>query len=108
MKDNPEGIDRSFRSVRAETEVELLSGDRVDVVLYGERKTVAIEVKSKDSNWADLQRGIYQCVKYKAVLSAQDDRLPVESWLITETNLDGDLKGLAKKLGVKHKVISLK
>ena len=43
----------------------------------------------------------------QAVLSAQDDRLPVESWLITETNLDGDLKGLAKKLGVKHKVISL-
>ena len=50
MKDNPERIDRSFRSVRAETEVELLSGDRVDVVLYGERKTVAIEVKSRDSN----------------------------------------------------------
>ncbi len=108
VKDSPEGIDRSFRSVRAETEVELLSGDRVDVVLYGERKTVGVEVKSRKSNEADLCRGVYQCVKYKAVLSAQDDRLPVESWLITETNLDGDLKGLAKKLGVKHKVISLK
>ena len=82
VKDNPEGVDRSFRSVRAETEVELLSGDRVDVVLYGERKTVAIEVKSRDSNRADLQRGIYQCVKYKAVLSAQDDRLPSSHGLL--------------------------
>lgn len=108
VKNNPERIDRRFQGVRAETEKDLLSGDRVDVVLYDERKTIAIEVKSRDSNWADLQRGIYQCVKYKAVLSAQDDRLPVESWLITETTLDGDLKGLAKKLGVKHKVISLK
>ena len=96
-----------FRGVRTETEVDLLSGDRVDVVLYCERKTVAIEVKSRKSNEADLCRGVYQCVKYKAVLSAQDDRLPVESWLVTETGLDGDLKGLAKKLGIKHKIVSL-
>ncbi len=85
-----------------------MSGDRVDVVFCAEREIVAIEVKSRDSNWADLRRGIYQCVKYKAVLLAQDDCLPVDSWLVTETALDGDLKALAKKLGVKHKVISLK
>ena len=109
VKDNPEGIDRSFRSVRAETEVDLLSGDRVDVVFYADREIVAIEVKSRDSNWADLRRGIYQCVKYEAVLCAQELRnRSVRSLLVTETELYGDLKELAKKLGVKHKVIPLK
>ena len=107
VKDNPERIVKRFHGVRTETEVELRSGDRVDVVLYGESETIAIEVKSRDSNWADLQRGIYQCVKYKAVLRAQDDRLPIESWLITESGLDGDLKALARKLGIKHKIVSL-
>ena len=87
VKDNPEGVDRSFRSVRAETEVDLLSGDRVDVVFYADREIVAIEVKSRDSNWADLRRGIYQCVKYEAVLCAQELRnRSVRSLLVTETN----------------------
>ncbi len=107
VKENPEQIDKEFHSFSSLTEVELLSGDRVDVVLYGERKTVAIEVKSRKSNEADLCRGVYQCVKYRAVLLAQDDCLPVDSWLVTETALDGDLKALAKKLGIKHKIVSL-
>ncbi len=106
VKGNPGQVDKEFHSFKALTEVELLSGDRVDGVFYDKGKIVAIEVKSRDSNWADLRRGIYQCVKYKAVLRAQDDRLPVESWLVTETALDGDLKALAKKLGVKHKKVS--
>ena len=109
VKDNPEGVNRSFRSVRSETEVDLLSGDRVDVVFYADREIVAIEVKSRDSNWADLRRGIYQCVKYEAVLCAQELRnRSVRSLLVTETELYGDLKELAKKLGVKHKIVPLK
>ena len=64
----------------------LLSGDRVDVVSIMEDRTVAIEVKSKDSDWFDLRRGVYQCVKYRAVMKAQDIRrnANVESWLVTE------------------------
>ncbi len=107
VKNNPGLIGEWFHGVRAGTEVELRSGDRVDVVLYGKSGTIAIEVKSRDSNRADFERGIYQCVKYRAVLSAQDNRLPVESWLVTETELNGDLKALAKKLGIKHKIVSL-
>ena len=49
VKENPEQIDKEFHSFSSLTEVELLSGDRVDVVLYGEGKIVAIEVKSRDS-----------------------------------------------------------
>ena len=109
VKDNPERIERRFHGVKTKTEFELLSGDRVDVVFYADREIVAIEVKSRDSNWADLRRGIYQCVKYEAVLCAQELRnRSVRSLLVTETELYGDLKELAKKLGVKHKIVPLK
>ena len=69
--------------------------------------TVAIEIKSKDSDWADLRRGVYQCVKYRAVLAAQDIRRDprVECWLVTEIPLPGDLKSLARRLGVRTKAI---
>lgn len=107
VKDNPDRIERSLSGVMSETEVELLSGDRVDVVFCSDKEIVAIEVKSRDSNWADLRRGIYQCVKYEAVLRAQETRdRSVRSLLVTEKELQLDLKWLAKKLGVKHMVVS--
>lgn len=59
--------------VRATNEFTLLSGDRLDV--YFEQKDgirVAVEVKSKISSDDDILRGIYQCVKYKAVLDAEN------------------------------------
>ena len=95
-----------LKDVRAETEVPLYSGDRVDVVYFAPNATVGIEVKSKDSNWFDLQRGVYQCVKYRAVLAAQDGRESpnIQVFLVTETELDSDLHALAKRLGVKHAV----
>ena len=107
VMNNPDKLKHEYRNVRADTEVELLSGDRVDVVYYGENKTVAVEVKSRDSNRADLRRGIYQCIKYKAVLDAQvlEQSIPVHSLLVTEEELDGELKQLAKKMKVKCLVV---
>ncbi len=109
VKANPGRVVPSLSDVRSETEVELLSGDRVDVVYYAPYTTVGIEVKSIDSNWVDLRRGIYQCVKYRAILKAQDARADpvVEALLITETELDGDLKDLAKRHRVKHRVMAI-
>ena len=103
----PSLVRRGLRPEYTETEFELLSGDRVDVVSRAKGGTVAIEVKSRDSDWNDLRRGVYQCVKYRAVLAAQDIRQEptVESWLVTETDLPGDLKALARRLGVRTKVI---
>ena len=108
VKNNPGKLKNEYRKVKAETEVKLLSGDRVDVVYYAEKKTVAIEVKSRDSNWADLRRGIYQCIKYRAVLGAQvlQQSIPVHSLLVTEEELDGGLKQLAKNMKVKYQVVS--
>lgn len=102
VKNSPRKINRRFHGVRAETEYQLLSGDRVDVVYFSKNGIVALEVKSKDSNSEDIRRGIYQCVKYRAVLCAMPvgHGFPVESWLVTETDIDKDLKDEARKLKV--------
>jgi hypothetical protein len=109
VKNNPGEI-ISDSHVRAETEVVLKSADRVDVVYYLKDATLAIEVKSKDSNELDLERGIYQCIKYRAVMQAMDPRTAsnVSALLVTEQPLPGHLKELAKRLAVPHKLVSPK
>lgn len=102
VKNNPGKIDNKSDGARTETEVVLKSGDRVDVVIYGSDKTIAVEVKSRDSNETDLERGIYQCIKYRAVMAAMDIRdnpyiIPV---LVTENALPGNLNNLAKLHGI--------
>lgn len=60
--------------VKCDTEYILLSGDRLDV--YYEQKDgtrIAIEVKSIVSPDDDILRGLYQCVKYKAILDAENN-----------------------------------
>jgi len=53
------------------TEQVILSGDRLDVVFRLPKQWVAVEIKGKQSPEADVLRGIFQCVKYRAVLEAQ-------------------------------------
>ena len=107
VRDNPEEIDDEFAGIEAETEVVLDSADRVDVVYYG-KKIVALEVKSKDSNDDDLKRGVFQCIKYRAVLSAMDNRSnpPVEAILVTQRKLPGDIAAIAKHNKVRLVVVS--
>ena len=51
----------------------LLSGDRLDVYFVQNDGTrIAVEVKSRVSPDDDILRGLYQCVKYKAVLDAEN------------------------------------
>ena len=52
-----------------ETEHKLPSGDIPDL-FQSARDRIAVEVKSHLSNEADLMRGIFQCVKYRAILRA--------------------------------------
>ena len=104
---NPDQVAPRLGNVGTKTEVVLLSGDRVDVVYYAPKQTLAVEVKSRDSNEADIERGIYQCVKYEAVLRAQDPRTDpdIRSLLVTEKALEPVLRDLAKKLGIRHSVV---
>jgi len=77
MKDfileHPESVGITSK-VKGQQEYILLSGDRIDVYFESEEKyRIAVEVKPKSSPEADILRGIFQCVKYKAVLDAEND-----------------------------------
>lgn len=87
-----------------EMEVHLLSGDIVDVLFNNEDVTLAVEVKAADAPPDELTRGIFQCVKYRAVLRATyaltSELLKVEALLTTPQTVGGSHKEAAKRLKV--------
>lgn len=104
VKANPGVIRKHFANARTETEVDLLSGDRIDAVYQCEDRTVVLEVKSRISNEVDMMRGVYQCIKYRAVMTAmhvQEDPL-VEAFLVTETEVSGEIASLLHLHKIKH------
>ncbi|MBY5448105.1 hypothetical protein HFO91_00205 [Rhizobium leguminosarum] len=104
IKDNPGLVDKAFAEAATDTEVDLDSGDRIDVVYKLIDRTIIVEVKSRISNDVDLRRGIYQCVKYRAVRQAMDVReaTPIEALLVTENELPGEIAALVKLHGIRH------
>lgn len=52
-------------------EYDLHSGDRLDVYFETNKCRYAIEVKPSTSPDSDILRGIFQCIKYKAVMDAE-------------------------------------
>jgi hypothetical protein len=49
----------------------LPSGDSIDVLFYLSHRIHAVEVKPASSSKQDIARGLFQCVKYRAVLQAE-------------------------------------
>jgi hypothetical protein len=83
----------------------LASADRPDVVFRLRHETLAVEVKSYLSNDADLERGVFQCVKYRAVLKAEQTALGQvpNSWavLVTGRPIPDSVREFARLLDVR-------
>ncbi|WP_047454632.1 hypothetical protein [Rhizobium rhizogenes] len=109
VKDNPGLVENAFGEATTDTEVDLDSGDRIDVVYKLIDRTIVVEVKSRISNNLDLRRGVYQCIKYRAVRQAMDVReaTPIEALLVTENELPGEIAALMKLHGIRHFVAPL-
>jgi hypothetical protein len=101
---NPGLINSNFANATTETEVTLDSADRVDAVFRFMDRFFAIVVKSSDSNAIDLRRGVYQCIKYRAIMDAMDIRqaCAILAMLVTEVKLPGEIQALLKKHNIKH------
>lgn len=86
------------------TEYFLPSGDSLDVSFYGKKIWVAAEVKSSLSTESDIVRGLFQCVKYRAVMEAvlltKSRPQNVRVLLILESKLPHSLIPLRNTLGV--------
>ena len=85
-------------------EYTLWSGDRVDV--YFQREAVAVEVKTASAEFDELHRGIFQCVKYKAVLQAQqvhDRMIPIADCVLAVGGVfPKELQEIASLLGIRY------
>jgi hypothetical protein len=72
---------------------------------------LAVEVKSRRSNDLDLKRGIFQCVKYRAVLEAENKagkiKSTVRACLVSERKLPNELARLAKLFDIGSSVESV-
>lgn len=80
------------------------SGDYLDVSFITQKEWVAAEVKSKRSPIQDIVRGLFQCVKYRAVMEAtqivKGQPRAARSVLVLEGNLPKKLIPLRNILGV--------
>ena len=86
------------------TEYELPSMDQIDVVFKNKDEIVGIEVKSFISSVGDIQRGLFQCIKYKALLEAEqivNDLIPNSRMILAlENKLPNKLIAVKNQLGI--------
>lgn len=69
IMEHPYTVNKTWKVIQSSTEKLLPSGDRLDVFfVLKDGKHIAIEVKPSTSLDNDITRGIFQCIKYKAVM----------------------------------------
>lgn len=80
------------------TEYPLKSGDIIDVVFETDDLIVGVEVKSRKSGNDDHERGLYQCVKYSAVLEAENKTEGKQRKTYCVLVLEGKLSSLLRRV----------
>jgi hypothetical protein len=78
VAEHPELLSLPRSTSRGVTEYRLPSGDSLDVLFRSGDDWIAVEVKSHKSAPDDIARGLFQCIKYRAVIEAYQatERLP--------------------------------
>lgn len=104
VANNPVHFGLPASSAPGENEHSLPSGDLLDVFFTHRKEHVGIEVKSHISDTADIARGLYQCVKYQAVLEARQAAYGqpqnVRTILVLGGELPAELLPLKNVLGI--------
>lgn len=85
-------------------EYSLPSSDVVDVLFKTKKEWVAVEVKAANADIAEITRGIFQCIKYhalvEAVLIVEDRSQVCRAVLVTEAVFPAELNALRNILGI--------
>jgi len=101
---NPQAVGLSADIPKGTTEYLLPSGDSLDVSFNGNKIWVAAEVKSSISAESDIVRGLFQCVKYRAVMEAvlltKSRPQNARALLVLESKIPQSLIPLRNMLGV--------
>lgn len=108
---NPQVVGLLENNSQGQTEYLFASGDRADVVFETENGYLGVEVKSIISNDTDLNRGLFQAVKYQALLRSEQKAVlsppTARAVLVTERSLPAALQNLADVLGIAVYVVSV-
>jgi hypothetical protein len=76
------------------------------VLFANAEQELAVEVKTAAASPAELTRGVYQCVKYRALLRAQHHVLAqatrVDACLATPQELPGDMPEAVRRLDIRY------
>jgi hypothetical protein len=96
----------------AQSEYLLPSADRLDVFFRLTDNThVAVEVKPSTSDDSDINRGIFQCVKYRAVMKAwrlaEGADYDVKVVFVTARELSDVQTRLVSMLSIEHKLLKI-
>lgn len=101
---HPESIGLKAGTPNGITEHPLPSGDFLDVSFLHKKVWVAAEVKSAISPEGDIIRGLFQCVKYRAVMEAvqvaEAHPQSARALLVLESSLPQSLVALRNLLGI--------
>lgn len=100
---NPQIVGLPASTHQGVQEFPLPSGDSIDV-MFQNKDWVAVEVKSEISQTPDILRGLFQCVKYRAVIEAVQatQSLPqnARALLVLEGALPKELLPIKNLLGI--------
>lgn len=109
---HPESIKLGKSLAPGQKEFPLPSGDRIDVLFQNTKRRIAVEVKSHISDKADLMRGLFQCVKYRAILRAcrslEGETYEVDALLAIEGILPKELISVRNTLGIRVENVQVK
>ena len=76
---NPNVVGLGIKLLNGIIEYGLPSADKIDVLFMDGKTMIGVEVKTNISNSADILRGLFQCIKYKALIEAEQivkDEIP--------------------------------
>jgi hypothetical protein len=71
ISNNPSVIGLNNKLLKGKIEVKLPSADQLDVLFVTKKTKIGVEVKSIISDTTDIYRGLFQCVKYKCLIEAE-------------------------------------
>lgn len=102
---HPEIVDLPRSTERGICEYPLPSGDKLDISFFTKSGWIAVEVKSEISTEDDILRGLYQCVKYVAVMQAvevsEKREMGAQAFLAIAGRLPNNLLPLKNMFGIK-------
>jgi hypothetical protein len=101
----PQVLELPTKFEKVEIEFSFPTQDEVDVLFTYKDAVVGVEVKSKISDENDIRRGLFQCVKYQALLEAnqmlEQRPINVDTILALEDEFPNGLLPIKNTLGIK-------